>query len=82
MCNGINRGPGASPRKIFETTPVKTLENGFSVKFQGITTCFKRPFYKMTSKFLADHAARRSLQSQIHESKISKSRKHALRLDK
>ena len=74
------RGP--APGKFVENTPFTTLENGIFGKDQGIVTCLKSPFYEITIKFLADHAARQSLRSRIHESKISKSRDHALRLAK
>ena len=67
------RGP--VPGQFFETTPSQRWKTAFFVKVQGTITCLK-------SKFLADHAARRSLRSRIHESKISKSRNHALKLAK
>ena len=69
----INGGPGACPRKIFETTLLTMLDNGIFCE---------SPFHEITTKFLTDHDARRSLQSQIHRSKISKSRNYALKVAK
>ena len=74
-------GPGAfwglAPGKFVRLHPSQRRKTAFFARVQGTITCFKCPFHEITTNFLANHAARRSCRSQIHESKMSKSRNHA-----
>ena len=69
---------GLAPGKYFETTIFRMTENSTN----DAITCFKSPYHEITTKFLANRAARQSLRSRIHELKISKSRNHAPKLAK
>ena len=67
---------GLAPGKFMRLHSPQCRKTAFFVRLQGAITCVKCPFHEITTKFLANHAARRSPRSRIHESKISKSRNH------
>ena len=69
------RGP--APSKFLRLNLSQRWKTAFYVEVKGTITFFKSPFHEITTKFLADHAARRSIRSRIHEpknNKITKSR--------